>query len=363
MRLGTCIAFEFVVGIGTIAALGYGSVRGVAELRQLVDREASAASLSSRELGVPGVIRPVDRPVRLEPEFARGTQFEGVADEILLAPLRTGLIQRIKFNRGGSSLSLRIDFDNGARAAFKPDQIHLQSVPRREVAAFRVNRMLGLVSVAPAIARQFPREEILAALDPSQRSYISRLQAEMIADSQGNVGGELSWWIPVIGRAKIGGFPIDGVDGIVTWKRMLSIGNDIPERDANLARQISSMVLFDHLINNSDRWTGGNARTSADGVMLYFMDNTLSFGVSREGHERAIIYLKRSQKFSRSLVERLRTLTFVELERAMSRDTGPYEELLTDQEIRTLLSRRDYSLAYIDDLIQQYGTDAVLVFP
>lgn len=363
MRLGTCIAFEFVVGIGTVAALGYGSVRGVAELRALVDREAAAASLSSRELGTPGVIQPVDRPVEFEPQFARATLFEGVADEILVAPLRIGAIERIKFNRGGSSVSLRIDFDNGARAAFKPDQINLQTVPRREVAAYRINRMLGLASVSPAIARKFPRQVILAAVDASQRGYVARLEAEMIADSQGNVSGELSWWIPVIGRAKIGGFAIDGVNGIVTWKRLLTIGRDIPESDANMARQISSMVLFDHLINNSDRWTGGNARTSADGNMLYYMDNTLSFGSSDQGHERAIIYLQRSQKFSRSVVERMRTLTFTELKRVMTRDTGPYEALLTDEEIRSTLARRDFSLAYIDGLIEQHGVDAVLVFP
>src|SRR5687768_935120 len=42
--------------------------------------------------------------------------FEGRPDDELLAPLRTGSIRAVKFNRGGSSISLRIEFDNGARA-------------------------------------------------------------------------------------------------------------------------------------------------------------------------------------------------------------------------------------------------------
>jgi hypothetical protein len=97
--------------------------------------------------------------------------------------------------------------------------------------------------------------------------------------------------------------------------------------------------------------------------MLYYMDNTLSFGSSDQGHERVNIYLRRSQKFSRSMVERMRTLRFTELQNMMARDTGPYEALLTDGEIRAMLARRDVSLAYIDELIQQHGAEAVLAFP
>ena len=49
--------------------------------------------------------------------------FAGVPDAPRLDPVRTGKVTRVKFNRGGSSLSLRLEFDNGAKAAFKPQRL------------------------------------------------------------------------------------------------------------------------------------------------------------------------------------------------------------------------------------------------
>ena len=56
------------------------------------------------------------------------------------AEQRTGT----KLNIGGSSLSIRLDFASGARAAFKPHQIWPQSKPRREIAAYRIDRYLHI---------------------------------------------------------------------------------------------------------------------------------------------------------------------------------------------------------------------------
>lgn len=288
--------------------------------------------------------------------------FLGVADEVLLAPLRDSPVAKVKFNHGGSSISLRIDFENGARAAFKPRQINWQSVPRREVVAFRLNRLLGLSSVPPAIGRRFEMSDLLANLHPESQYYRPRLQAEMIRQD-GWVVGELSWWIPVIKRGRVGGYEIDSMEGIVSWKRYLSVGANIPRRDKPLVSQISDMVLFDFIINNPDRWSGGNARVSDDQRLLYFMDNTLSFGDDLDGHPKARVYLERCQTFSRTLVDRLRNLQESELREVLERDVEPFDFFLHDAEITAVMSRRDHALQYIDDLIRQHGADQVLVFP
>ncbi len=290
------------------------------------------------------------------------TMFLGVADDVLLAPLRDSPIAQVKFNTGGSSISLRIDFENGARAAFKPRQSNWQSVPRREVVAFRLNRLLGLNSVPPAIGRRFKMSEILGALHPESRFYRPRLQAEMI-QQDGWVIGELSWWIPVIRRGKVDGYDIDSMEGIVSWKRYLGIGAKIPERDLALVQQISNMVLFDFIISNPDRWSGGNARVSEDQRLLYFMDNTLSFGDRKNGHPKSRTYFERCHTFSRSLVERLRNLQEAEFREVLERDVEPFDYFLRDSEISALLSRRDRALEYIDSLIQEHGEDLVLAFP
>jgi len=329
-----------------------------------LDQEAQAATELPAPTRLP-VIRkatPVSPPTELEVAAESPTMFLGVADDVLLAPLRDSPIQQVKFNKGGSSISLRIDFENGSRAAFKPRQTNWQSVPRREVVAFRINRLLGLGSVPPAIGRRFQISEILKSLHPESRFYAPRLRAEMIQQG-GWVTGELSWWIPVIRRGKVDGYEIDSMEGIVSWKRYLSIGAKIPERDLALVQQISSMVLFDFIINNPDRWSGGNARVSDDQRLLYFMDNTLSFGDRVGAHNKARTYFERCHTFSRSLVERLRSLKESELRKVLEHDVEPFDYYLRDSEIAALLSRRDGAIEYIDSLIRQYGEDLVLAFP
>lgn len=359
MRLGTCLLVELVVGAGLAAGVGVSGAWGVEQLRHRWHGMPAVAAAA------PTVIAPItslDHDYELAPSDRALPLFAGVHDEVLLAPLRTAAVTRVKFNHGGTSISLRLDFENGARAAFKPQQTNWQTIPRREVAAYRINRLLGLGSVAPAFGRKFSRSDLLEHLDADQAWMAPRLLAETITDDTGDVVGELSWWIPVIDSATVDGFHIDSVDGIVTWKRYLTARYPIPDQELGMVTQISNMVLFDYLINNSDRWSGGNAKMSEDGRLLYYMDNTLSFGVSDDGQVRTRTYLRRVQKFSRYLVHRLRTLTVQQLRDALS-DSGPFESLLDEDEIESLMHRRDYALAYIDELIALHGEDEILVFP
>jgi len=289
-------------------------------------------------------------------------KFAGHDDEPLLAPLRVGTITRVRFNRGGSSLSLRLDFDNGSRAAFKPDQIHLHSNPRREIAAYRIDRLLAIGRVPPAIGRTFRLEDLTGAVDRSQAWATQRLRTEAIAH-HGQVRGELSWWIPVLSDAYIGKSRLDQTDAIVQWRRWLRAGAQIPEDRVELCRQLSIMTVFDFLIDNTDRWTGNNARVSEDGAVLYFMDNTLSFSRSPRGHRKSHVYLERVQTFSRALIERLRRLQRAQVEAVLAVEETPFHPLLTEAEIDALMGRRDQILAYVDQLIATHGEEQVLVFP
>ena len=110
---------------------------------------------------------------------ASGT-FLGVRDDLLVYPILEGHPIRVKLNRGGSSISFRVDFDTGARAAFKPDQTNMQTVPRYEVAAYRLNRLLGLNRVAPAVPKTLSYDELLADLVPDSNSFLPRIDAEVL---------------------------------------------------------------------------------------------------------------------------------------------------------------------------------------
>jgi hypothetical protein len=137
----------------------------------------------------------------------------------------------------------------------------------------------------------------------------------------------------------------------------------MPESDEYMLAQISSMVLFDFLINNPDRWSGSNVRMSEDGRVLYYMDNTLAFGREPDGHRKSRTYFTRAQRFSRSLVAKLRELTEDELRAVVEHDRGPFGYLLSDEEIAAVMLRRDWALTYIDGLIAEHGEGAILVFP
>ena len=130
----------------------------------------------------------------------------------------------VKLNRGGSSLSLRADFENGSRAACKPNQIHMHSQPRREIAAYRVNRLLGLASVPPAIGRRFIAAEMADRFRPDKPRDRVRFLAEAVPERDGSVLSEMSWWVPDLGPAMLDGFEIDSTEGVVTWKRYLTAG-------------------------------------------------------------------------------------------------------------------------------------------
>ena len=377
MRLRSCVAIELAVGTVVAAACAGAALWGLAELRGLDSREARADA-PPVAVAAAATTTPQPAPAHQDVSDAapppaapdEGTppgsprwmgSFGGKPDHTLLAPLREPAITGVRLNRGGTSISLRIDFENGARAACKPNQIHIHSQPRREIAAYRINRLLGLQSVPPAVGRRFRFSDIVDHLESG--SHRKRVIAEGSPEKDGTVLAELSWWIPELEEARIAGFTIDSTDGVVTWKRYLAQGRPVPDDLRDVVSQVSQLVLFDFIINNMDRWSGGNVKASEDGRVLYFMDNTMSFGDDDNGHTKTRTYLERAEKFSRRMVAELRRLERDELEAALRSDIEPFEELLTDAEIKSVIARRDYALRYIDRLIEKHGEEAVLTFP
>jgi hypothetical protein len=304
---------------------------------------------------------PLRQPLSQPPEPALASDasgtFLGMADDLLLARLRSAKIARSKVNKGGSSLSFRLDFADGSRAAFKPAQTNLQTIPRKEVAAYRLCRLLGLVGVPPAIPRAVTRDELLVNLHPESVPSLPRIKAETLFNPQGKTLGAASYWIPEIKDAGL-----DTPEGMKKATAWLTQGNEIPDQEAAMAAQFSSLVVFDFLTANPDRWSGGNIKMSPEGDRLYFMDNTMAFFLGAEGPERNRVWLERAQKFSRSLMGNLGRLGQARLERLLGPDVDG-QEILTTSEIRAVLLRRDAVRRHVDALIAAHGEEKVLVFP
>lgn len=345
MRLWTLLCVEVLAFSGV--ALGL-----LEAARVLQPRPAAALTVSTDRLAA------LDSQDELDPalttQSATGT-FLGMADELLLGRMRDSAVKTLHFNRGGSSISFRVDFADGSRGAFKPVQTNPQSVPRKEVAAYRLGRLLGLHQIAPSLMHALSREEVLGKLAPDSEWTRARIENETIFEG-GKTVGALMYWIPNVVDLRL-----DTADGIERWASWLSQGTAIPQDKAALLAQLSTLLLFDLLQNNSDRFSGGNLLGSPDGRVLYFMDNAFGFQADADGHQRCWSYLKRAQKFSRSFFVALHDLDKPRLAAALAQDpSGP---LLTDEEMDALLGRRDRALRYLRGLFTEFGEEKVLVFP
>jgi hypothetical protein len=331
----------------------------------LIVRGAVRLAFAQREVARPTPVQgslagEIDPPAPPSPNVAResaGT-FMGLEDDFLIARLRSQPIVRMKFNKGGSSLSFRVDFADGSRAAFKPAQTNLQTVPRREVAAYRINRLLGLSAVAPATPRMVSREDMFSHLHPDTVAMLPRIRAETIFDPRGHTAGVMMYWIPVIKDSRL-----DTPEGIAQSTRWLTQGQSIPDEKHGIAAQLADLLVFDFLISNPDRYSGGNMLTNEDGSRLLFMDNTLSFFIEPQGNDKIRTALGRSQRFSRRLYQALDRISEETLTRILAQASEGDYEILTKPEIRAVVARRDYVQKYIDGLVATYGASEVLYFP
>jgi len=147
------------------------------------------------------------------------------------------------------------------------------------------------------------------------------------------------------------------------WTAYLQAGATMPGELVPMLAQIAAVIVFDVVIDNSDRWSGNNTQGSADERVLYFMDNTLAFSQFTLGHTSNLSKLYRIQVFPRRLIGRLRALTAESIAAAVGRGDDLLGPLLGEAEIRALLSRRDHLVEYVDRLIAELGEEAVLALP
>ncbi|HSZ83937.1 MAG TPA: hypothetical protein VLA14_16745 [Polyangia bacterium] len=355
MRLPGLIFAELTVAATVVAGGGYGAVRGAREVRAVL---ASHAAASRMAFAPPTPRKDLSALPDLRIALEASGTFMGMSDELLLERVRTQPIVRFKLNHGGSSISFRIDFADGSRAAWKPTQTNLQTIPRKEVAAYRLNRLLGLNAVPPAAPRAVGRDELLTHLHPESLALLPRIEAETIFGPGGKTVGTASYWIPVI---KDSGF--DTPQGQLLAQTWLSQGQHIPSDQRDMAAQLSDLAVFDFLTANPDRLSGGNMKMSPDGKQLYYMDNTMSFFVEPAGNLKTREALMKVQRFSRGTYAALDRISVPTLEQVLAEETGTPYEILTPAEIKAVVARRDVVRQYVAVLINQFGASDVLAFP
>ena len=177
-------------------------------------------------------------------------------------------------------------------------QVDFQDSWKTEIAAYELDKMIGLGMVPATVERRYGRER-----------------------------GSMQWWVE---------------DTIVERDRIEE--RIRPPDPAGWTEQTYTIWLFDNLIYNVDR--NLNNMLVTEDWRVYLIDHSRSF--------RSVKELQRPMlRFSKSLLDAIGKLD----ETSLKERLGPY---LTTSQIRALLERRDLILERARDRIAKFGADNVL---
>ena len=249
---------------------------------------------------------------------------------------------------GHTSVVFKLELNTGKKAAFKPASRRGPLRYKGEIAARRLAVALGLVNVPPAFFRTF---------DAATLGDAKGTDEMLVRD--GRVKGALMPWIDGLSFLALEQAPL-----ATQWKQWLRRGETIPDDRRNLARQISTLVAFDFLTANWDRWSGGNVGIDeAKGTLLFIDNDGAFFDVPpAEGLARNQRLLDGVDRFSRSFVASLRALDDEALDRALGEET-PGVPLLSAKALAGVHARRTKLLAVIDAKTSDAGADPTFAFP
>ena len=259
---------------------------------------------------------------------------------------------------GHTSYVLKVRLDNGVVAAFKP-RSKLPLGDRRykgEIAAYRMARALGLANVPVAMPRAFVAAELRRAFPTPEGAQ--DFDRRGLVDADGTIRGAFIPWI-----ARYREVPLEEAAARARWEHWLTdVQPDIADTDRALARAISTLLAFDYVTANWDRWSGGNvAQDGATGTLLY-VDNDGAFYESppEDALARQLALLRRVRRFSRSFVAALRALDAGAIHDFLGSDLEG--DLLTARVVADADARRKTVLAAIDQQVQRAGENETLAF-
>jgi hypothetical protein len=273
------------------------------------------------------------------------------ADRIWLERLASAPIAEIVRNRGGATITLRVRFGDGSRALFKPEQSHSASNHRAEIAAYHLDRVLGFGRTAPVVGRRIRADTLRRWLElgDHEAEWLARFEREVVV-RDGIVQGALIAWHS--GR-------LVNVEPPKGWTRAL-LDPDAGSLPPDRALEWSDMVLFDYLLDNTDRWSGGNVLALGDGGPLVFLDNAA--GLQRGGvADPSKSVLGKVCRFRQSSFESLARASGKLAERLSRSLAGdPLAPVVAETRLSAVDQRLAKLLAHVDGCIASHGRERVL---
>ncbi|MFO0607147.1 MAG: hypothetical protein U0324_28555 [Polyangiales bacterium] len=298
-------------------------------------------------------LRPVVAPPGSVPDNpyragrAEGRRFGVIPEEEILTALRNGPVGGRLRNYGNTSVNIRVDFPGPIDGSFKPSERLHEDHWRAEIAAFRLNQLLGLERVPPAVFRRVPEEEL-----PNGARYGLHFDAGM-------AHGAMIYWVPVLRPSGVG-----SPESFTFWSARLQAGAPLRDDERERAEEVSTLVAFDFLLVNWDRWNGLNTLQDDHGHLVY-RDNNAGFQVPVRSTRFARVegWLHGVQRFSRRLIAAVEALTDDAIRDAIADDGDGDAPLLSEEQIADVIQRKHALLRYVRGLRRLHGDAEVLCFP
>ncbi|MEI8259738.1 MAG: hypothetical protein WCJ30_29075 [Deltaproteobacteria bacterium] len=331
------------------------------------EQRLTGLALSSAERPPPRIARPVPpmnfridvRLARTTPPAASPRADEPVpsryrewdVDELVRAMSERPVRRQLGSYRSTSPI-YRLQLEGGLEVAFKPAIPGQETWWRHDVVAWRLARLLGIADrVPPAVARRVP----VAALGDAV------LNDGLITarDEANTVPGVVIFWLPVL-RVTF----LDGPRQRAQWQPWLDARRPMPRgHDAVVAAEISSVLVFDYLQANEDRWNDANIRADEADHLVYRDNNVGWFAFKMEDLTWGRTTLYGTQRFSRALVAALERATPEALRDEVARADGAGSPLIDARTLRAYGERRRVVLDHVRELRARLGDEAVLAFP
>jgi hypothetical protein len=279
---------------------------------------------------------------------------------------------------GHTSVVFKLELANGRAVAWKPNAKRVKLRYKGEIAAYRLAEAMGVAAnVIPACATAI---DATAAAEALQSNPVA---ARLLADEA------------IIEDGKIYGARMPWLDGLRVWplekdplrtevKGWLTAGAPIPKDKVDLARQMSTLVAFDSLTGNWDRYSGENVgivaadhggivgpppwphrtgRPDDPHLRVLYLDNDAAFmeGAPKAHLARNKAVLEQTDRFSRSFIAAARSLDEARLASVFGEE-APGRPLLAPAVIRAVAERVKELLAVVDAKIAARGAAETLYF-
>jgi hypothetical protein len=311
-----------------------------------VDAPGTLTDLPPPRLGSDAGNADPDVPRDAESERARGSDPSDASDELTAyasaAPTGGKSV-------GHTSVVFKLGLEGGLTVAYKPRSLHGDHRYRGEIAAYRLARALGLDNVPLAMPRAFDYGALQTALG-REPSF-----GDVVKETDGSVRGALMPWIRGLEF-----IPLESEEWMPKWRGWLKIDGAIPDEQRDLAAQVSTVLAFDLVTGNWDRWSGGNIAIDRARGRLLYVDNDGAFFDPPPVKEmkRPSALFEGVDRFSHRFVAALRTL---DVAKAVGNEIEG-EPLLSPHVLAQTDARRKRVLAAIDAKITKLGEPAVLTF-